>query len=335
MELVLKKINNQEIWDSFVEKNHTSTLMHKWSFLKTIEKYSGYKLIPYGIYNNNEIMCILPIFIKQLFLNKLIFSPPPRMALPYLGFVFNNDYFNLRADQKENFIKMIYLDLDKEIRKINPSYLQITSTPNLQDFRIFKWNNYHIDIQHTYVIDLSKPTDQIFSEMKKRKRQKINKAKREGIEIHEINEPDFVYESINKKYEKQKITSPIISKEYLKDLKKSFPNNIIFRIAQHDGKIVGSEALINYHKLHLNWIGGSTPDIKLPVNELLLWDYIVKAQEIGLNKFDFVGANTENISHFKSQLGPELIPYFTIIKTNIIGKIMEIVYSRFIKKSLL
>lgn len=310
--------------------------MHKWDFLKIIERYSNYKLLTYGIYEKDELMCIIPFFLKHIFFIKLLFSPPPRMSLPYLGFVFHNDFFSLKANEKESYLKTIFMEIDKEIKRINPDYLLITSTPNLIDFRIFKWNKYSVDVNYTYMLDLSKPIKQILKEMKNTKRQKINKAKRENIEICESNDSDYVFESIKEKYKKQHMNSPIISKEYLNDLKKSYPNNIIFRIAKQGEKKVGSEALINYHDLHLNWFGGSKPEHarSLPVNELLIWDYIEKAKENGLKRFDFVGANNENISYFKSQFGPELTPYITLTRKSLIGKIMEKIYLMFIRKSL-
>jgi predicted N-acyltransferase len=309
--------------------------MHNWRFLKIIEEFSNYKLLPYGVYRNDDLICILPLFLKRIFFIKLLFSPPPRMCLPYLGFVLKNDYFNLRADQKESYLKTIFEDINEEINKINPNYLLITSTHYLKDFRIFKWNNYNLDINHTYILDLSKSKEQILKEMKNRRRQKINKAKRENIEIYEINEPDFLFESLNQNYSEQKMNSPIIDKNYLNELKKTYPDNIIFRIAEHNGKKIGSEGLMNYHDLHLNWLGGSKLHTKLPVNEFLIWDYIEKAKDNGLKKFDFVGANNEHISFFKSQFGPELTHYYTLLKTNFIGKILENIYFNFIKRSLL
>jgi hypothetical protein len=326
-------VTDKTTWDSFVKNNHTSTLMHNWDFLKIIEKYSNHKLLPYGIYKNDDLVCIIPLFLKQYFLIKLLFSPPPNMGLPYLGFVFNDDFFSLRADQKESFLKSMFIDINEEIKNINPSYLLITSTPYLTDFRFFKWNKYALDIKHTYTMDLSKSKKQILKEMKNKKRQKINKAKREKIEIYEVNDPGYLYDSLKEKYIEQNMNPPIKSKEYLCDLKKLFPHNIVFRIAKKGEEIVGSEGLINFNGYHLNWIGGSTPDKGLPVNELFIWDYIEKAKEKGLNKFDFVGANNEHISFFKSQFGPDLTPYYTITKTNLLGKMMEKIYLSFIKKS--
>jgi hypothetical protein len=333
--LVTEIISDQRTWDNFVEENPTATLMHNWNFLKTIEKHTGYKVLNYGIYHDEELKCIIPLFYKQILLQKLLFSPPPQSGVPYLGFVLRDSYFKMRADQKETFLKTVFTEFDEEIRRINPSYMLITSTPDLKDFRFLTWRKYELTSKYTYTLDLELPTEQLLKNMKDKRRQKISKAKRENIEISENDNSDIIYKFMNETYEKQGLHLPIISSKYLNDLKKEFPENIIFRIAKQGEKIIGSEALINYKQTHINWLGASKTDEKLPTNELLIWDYVEKAKNQNITKFDLAGANNENISFFKSQFGPILTQYYILKRTNLAGKILEKAYLRFVKKSLL
>jgi lipid II:glycine glycyltransferase (peptidoglycan interpeptide bridge formation enzyme) len=332
--LAAKIITTQDTWDNFVEENSSATLMHRWAFLKTIEKHSNFKLLPYGIYQDEELICIIPIYYKKVLFNTLLFSPPPKTGIPYLGFVFKEHFFKQRADQKETFLKTVFTEFEQEIIKINPSYMLITSTPSLTDYRFFLWNQYDLEIKYTYTLDLTLPLDQLLKNMKDKRRQKISKAKRENIEISELETSDLIYSFLEEKYSKQGINLPLLSKNYLDDLKFAFPDNIIFRIAKQDGKVVGTEALINYKDTHLNWIGASNTEDRLPTNELLIWDYIEKAKAKNIKQFDLAGANNEKISFFKSQFGPQLVQYCILKRTNIWGKILEKIYLNFIKKSI-
>ena len=59
------------------------------------------------------------------------------------------------------------------------------------------------------------------------------------------------------------------------------------------------------------WIAGSPPG---PAMTVLLGHTLPRLRDAGLQRFDFVGANTPSIAEFKRHFGPTLTPYFHLEK---------------------
>jgi hypothetical protein len=102
--MVVKLIDDQGLWDKHIEDSVYGTLFHKWDFLKIIEKHSESKLYPYGVFRGEELVCLFPLFVKQFMGLRMIFSPPPGLAVPYLGFVMVSAYDRLKQRRKESYI---------------------------------------------------------------------------------------------------------------------------------------------------------------------------------------------------------------------------------------
>src|SRR5665647_3548673 len=76
-------------WDQFVETSPQGSLFHKWDFLKTVERHSMHRFLPYGVYSGEELRCIFPFFIGRDHGLTVMNSPPPNTQIPYLGPAFD------------------------------------------------------------------------------------------------------------------------------------------------------------------------------------------------------------------------------------------------------
>jgi len=305
---VIKKIEDQKEWDRFVNDKASPSIFHLWKFLKIIEKHTKYELLPYGIYKGDELLSIIPLFYKEILSVKVLFSPPPLTAIPYMGLLIDKDFINFKQSKKDRYIYTISEELCNKIEEIKPDYCSICLFPNLTDIRYFKNKNYFVDTNYTYITKLNEDLNDIWSKIDKGVRNKINTQ--EKIDIEEIQDASIVYKSIEQRYKDQKINLPIICEDYLSDLKKEFPDNVKIRIAKNNGEIIGSEIVLCYRNVVWDWLGGSKPQTKIPVNEILKWNMIEDYKKKNFNELDYVGANNEKISTFKVKFEPELQSYF-------------------------
>jgi len=328
--MAIKIIKNKDLWDTFVDESSYGLLYHKWDFLNIMAKHLGYNFIPYGIYKGDELIAIFPLFFKKLWGLKTIFSPPPQTGVPYLGFVVNKKYNNLKQNKKEGLLNLIANEIDEEIKNFSPNYVSISTVPNFLDIRFFKWNKYDIDIHFTYVIKLNRTINQIFGSFKKNLRNYIRRSERFGLELSENNDLSLFWELHKTRYEEQGINYPLVRIEYLKDLIKAYPQNIkLYYLQNNNREIIGAQVTQEYKTFSL-WLGA--PKIKIYGNEWIWWKLIQKAKSENYKKFEILGANTKHLCMVKSQFNPSLEFYFAIYKKHILGKIAEWGYSSFIRR---
>jgi hypothetical protein len=336
--MAVQIIKDKELWDAFVDESPYGLLFHKWDFLNIMEKHSGYKLFPYGIYKGDELIAIFPLFFKKLFGLKTIFSPPPKTGVPYLGFIVNKEYDNLKQNKKEGLLNLIVNEIDEEIKNFSPNYVLILTVPNFLDIRPLKWNKYNIDIHFTYVIDLNRTINQIFDSFKTNLRKYIKRSERSSLELSESNDLSIFWELHKTRYEEQGINYPLISENYLSDLIKAYPQNIKLYYLQDNNREIISTSITQEYKTFLGWQGlpkikiYGNPKIKIYGNEWMLWKLIQKAKSENYKEFDMVGANTKHLCMVKSQFNPTLEFYFAIYQKDVLGKIAEWGYSSFIKR---
>lgn len=331
--MVIKLIENKEIWDRFVDRSNEGLLFHKWDFLKIMSKYTNCELLPYGIYNNDELICIFPLFFKKSRGLKMIFSPPQRTGTQRLGFVMHHDFANLRQNKKETYLDMMMEGFHEEIKKISPNYMSISLVPNFLDVRTFQWNNYDTSAHYTYMFNLNLSLDEIWNGFSRTLKTQIKNIDDSNLKILQSNDISMFYESEEKRYKEKGIKSPIISKNYLEDLFKAYPENLKLYYLYDGNNIITVQINCEYKDMVVLWLGGggSKSSQNKYAYEYMTWDFIKQAKNAGYKKMDW-GGGPVTISQFKSKFNPVLGTYFTIQKKDILGKFAEWVYLNFMEK---
>lgn len=330
--MVVELIKDKELWDEFVDKSPYGLLFHKWDFLKIMEKFSGYKLLSYGIYKGDELIAVFPLFFNKSKGLKKIFSPPPRTGVSYLGFVMDQKYDTLKQDKKESYLNIVADEIDEEIEKFSPNYVAISIVPNFLDIRPFKWNNYNIDTHFTYTINLSRTLDEIGNNLKKILRKQIKKAEDLNLKLLKSDDISMFYELEKKRYEEQSINFPIKSKEYLQDLIKAYPENFgLYYLYDSNEEVIGAITTQEYKRFIL-WMGNTKIKNEIYGNEYIIWKLIQKAKSENYQKFEIIGANIKRLCQFKSKFNPSLELSFSLYKKDALGKLAEWAYLNFLRK---
>ncbi|NPV62171.1 MAG: hypothetical protein HPY61_05985 [Methanotrichaceae archaeon] len=331
LHISIEIIDDSKSWDEFIDSSPGGMLAHKWNYLKIMQKYSGFRLFNYGIYNRDSLIGVLPIFRKNLFGMNISFSPPPKMVTPYLGFVMCCEHFDLKQSKKEKYLVQMADEMERECY-INPSiYTHFDLTPEFVDIRPFKWNNYSVEVCHTFKIDLRDPMDVIYGNFTKGLKSKLRMAEKKNYELIKSNNISDLYNMLKIRYNEQNLSLPIVSKDFLDDLMKAYPDNIhVYYILDENGRAVTGTATQEYKIRFLDWIGGAKSING--VNEHMEWLLLQQAKLKDYKVFDFVGANSRNISTYKAKFNPSIEVNFSISKKNLTGKASEWVYHNFKKK---
>ena len=325
----LRVIGEEEAgeWDELVNKSPQGSIFHTWRWLKIVEKHTNSKLYPLIGMKGNTPIGIFPLFFKKKGL-KMVFSPPPGSAIPYLGPAIVN-YNALKQSKRESIYKGFQRSVDEFISKLKPHYISVSLTP-FMDPRPFVWSGYRLNANFDYYLILT-GEDEVWKNFDLNLRQHIKKAEKKGIKIEEGSKEDleFIYNSLLRRYREQKRTVTV-PKDYLMELYDAFyPENLKVFIARYEGENVGGIVALIFKDKIVFWIGAAKPEMKkVSPNDLAQWEAIRWACSHGLRVYEEIGAGTERLVEFKNKYNPELSIRFTAVKSSLLSTILEKIYPK-------
>lgn len=330
--MTVELIESKEMWNKFVDESPYGLVYHKWDFLKIVEKYTNYKFLPYGVFRGETLIGIFPLFHRKIAVINTVFSPPPKSGIPYLGFLTGSEYENLKQDKKETFLNQIVDEVNKEISLLSPSYVSINLVPNFIDIRPFKWQNYTINTQFTYTLDLCVDLDDIWMGFQSERRKQIKSAETYGLRFFKSKDVTTFYKTMYNRYKEQGLKFPLPNQAYLEELIAAFPDNIgVYYIHNENDVPVGIQ-LTQEYKRFITWMGNSRMGGKVYGNEYMKWNLIKLAKERNFHTLELSGANYKRFCGFKSKFNPSLEICYNVSKRDILGKVAEGAYRNFVKK---
>ena len=335
MELKIVNEDDRELWDTLVEKSPHGTIFHTWRLLNIVKKHTKNKFYPIIGFKGTTPIGVYPLFFQKRFFLKMVFSPPPHAAVPYLGPAFV-DYDKLKQSKKES----LFIEFQKSVNdfissELGGDYTHISVSPALMDSRPLKWTGYKIKPRYSYMIDLSIGMDALWKNITKNLRNDINRAKREGVHVEcgLKNEMFDIYDLLVRRYAEQgKMVN--VSREYLQEIYETlYPENLGITVVKHNGELVTGGIHLYYKDRAYFWIGNPKPYCELTnTNELLTWESIKNASEKGYKYYEIIGiATTEGLHRHYSKLNPNFSAYYSAVKRSFLSGITESVYVNILK----
>ena len=301
VKMVVELLEDKKRWDQFVETSPQGLLFHKWDFLKTVERHSRHQFLPYCVYSGEQLRCIFPFFIGRDHGLTVMNSPPPHTQIPYLGPAFDPSVQALRATAKEKIFDQVTDELCREIDKIAPNFVSITTVPNFLDVRSFIWKKYREHLRLTYAIDLERSLDEIWASFSKSCRQGIKKLSAHSPEIQQTNDVSALLDIWRKRFSELGMQVPLLSDSYLKELVAAFPQDVTVYNLSIDGRLATATACCAMQKERYRcWIGGVNVRKDLSVNEYLIWEVVQRAKSEGFKKLDLGEADRVSLDTNRS-----------------------------------
>jgi len=335
IELKIAQENDAQLWDRIVDSSSQGTLFHTWKWLKIAENHTDTTLYPVLGVKGETVIGILPIFYMKKYGIASAFSPPPSVAIPYLGPVIEN-YEKYKQSKKESIEKNFLRSIDHYIfSQLNCGFTSFSLTLN-HDPRPYKWANYQLDPIFDYHIDINQNITSIWQNMDANLKGHIKRTEKNGIYIENGSKEDLIdiYHSLARRYREQK--RPItVSIEYLSELFDTFsPTNLQVFVAKQNGNTVGGIITLSYKDHVLYWIGGAKPaSANFSPNDLAQWEAIKFANSHGYKIYEEIGAGTERLSEFKAKYNPKLVHRYSVKKySSLFYLCAEKGYSHFIKR---
>ena len=173
---------------------------------------------------------------------------------------------------------------------------------------------YTYDEHLNFMIDLDRPSEEIWRNIHKSRRKGINRAEKSGISIRRIEGPaelDECYSLIDKTYKNVKV--PLADISLLKAAYNAFAldGTADYYFAMQDGEPVGTRITLKFNGTVFDWYAGSKQGAAY-VDEALVW-HILKENAGRQQVFDFGGAGHPQkpygVREFKRRFGGEEVNF--------------------------
>jgi len=338
MTVEIRVANNADAqeWDRIIAESPHGTLFHQWNWLKITEKHTQSKLYPLIGTKNGVPVGAFPLFFQKKGPLRMVFSPPPRAALFYLGPVLTG-CDPLRQEKWEE----IYFDFQNSaenfiLNELKANYISISLSPGLQDPRPFDWSGYLVEPLYDYEIDLTQGAEYLFRTIDKKQRQDLTRAQKKGItvEVGQKKEFEKILDLMELRYaQQQKVVT--VPRSYLADIFNSYKDNVTVFVAKYEDEIVTGLIDLHYKDTIYSWIGNLKPIIKISPSptDLLNWEAVSFGCEQGFKYYILLSAagNERLHSYSSAKFNPTLKIRYHAKKTSIITGVFEKGYVNILK----
>lgn len=296
MSLTLQLIE-REVWQDFQRVIGQGSLFHRWEWQDVIEAGFGFRVNRLGIFDEEGVLRgLLPLAERKMSLLKLAGSPLSGAATPHSGPLGSVP------------LTEVLLALETYSKEKHIDYLEL-GLPEVMEKDVLEQNGYTVEELITLELPIPKDEESLWAGLEVRCRNAIRKAEKSGVEVVE---PQTLKEWLEHYYElswgvyRRQGKEPPFSKEYFTALWQNlYPSgDLVVLLARYEGKIIAGGIFPRDRFVGYYLDGASNREYnKVVPNNLLQWAYLKRAQTMGIQLYDMVGANIPSIAKFKKSFG--------------------------------
>ncbi len=327
MEYIQVKILEKEeypLWDDLVELSPYGTIFHRSQWITAAMNQSSVNTEIFGAYLQDELIGGCAIHSQKI-INLFTLFTSTFPLTPYGGFIIQ-PHESSKVREREKYQNLIIEALINAFEQRRPHYIDLTMSPQFIDIRPFIWRNWQEKIKYCYIFRLS---ENISEKVSKNVRRSINKAKKLGIITKREWDKDIYWTLTLNTYKKQGIQPPFSQKLLfsLMDVIQENQWGEMWIAETPSGEAVSSEIVIWDNKMAYRWSAASHDQYNnTGAPSLLLYDIMKHLLERNFHQFNLMAGNTPHLAKFISSFNPELVPYYSIINTRGLFKIMKILH---------
>lgn len=295
------KLSDRNYWYSF-SKRAKGNIFQSSSWIEAMER-NGLEPIFFIVEENLQPMAGLVVY-KKFYSSFMVMGKPVVKD----------------KAREEEILSFLLEAIDKEAKKRKIISVEWTTNYTLMENYndCFREKGYKIIPFGTYLLDLKKPTDEIWKNLHKNKRRDIRVALRNNITVRRSDNIDN-YLNLHKFICKKLSYPQEIVFEQIKNIWHFLKNEGLCEIflASNGGKLEAGAFILVYGDTAFYLYGASAPKIKSCAAHLLLWESIKWLQKNGIKYFDFGGTRADSpsgVDEFKKRYGGKFQARYGAIK---------------------
>ncbi|MEL6863777.1 MAG: GNAT family N-acetyltransferase [Bacteroidota bacterium] len=262
--------------------------------------------------HEEEVRAALPYYLKKRGPFTYITMPNLGKAMgPYL-----HPHFR-RPRQSQKLLKALV----EQIPKVD--YFYQSCHYDFKDWLPFYWSGYDQSTAYSYILEPLADLDQVLANFSTDYRNnKLKKAKQQVQLRHDL-PLSVLFDISQKSFERQELSFPFsfdFFKHYDQVLAAHDCRKLFFAVDAQD-RVHSIVYLVWDHQAAYYLLAGDDPNLRNSgAGIFLAWEAIKYSQEqLGLNRFDFLGSMIEPIERVRRQFGAKQVPYFKLEKYGSLG----------------
>lgn len=308
-------------------------VFHSPEALSAVETHSDGELRLYGGFKGEHPVALLPVFVEERSVGRVVTSPPPSMGIPRLGPLLVTESPKQRKKEtiNEGFASQILDDLGVSARS---TLFRMICPRAYPDPRPYQWNHLQVTPAFTYVLDLDGATaDTMMDPFSRSLRNEMRDRETSDITItvEGIDAAQRICESVHEHFDEQGARSPA-DWPFVHDLLSTLSaRHRVYVARTRDGSYCSGIIVLYSGDTAYFWLGGITATHEgVSVNSLLhrtvIEDLIEEPQFESITRYDLVGANTERLCQYKGKFSGALVPYYIVESNGLEMKLAKSVY---------
>ncbi len=291
-------------YDQLVES--AGTVFQGRSWLAAIG--TGFKLV--GFMNGGGgIVAVASVPVRR-FLGQALIA---RAKLtPHCGPVGLSD--RLSRAQGREAQRAIMSALVEYLEGIRPALCALNFAPGVVDCLPFRWKGYKVVPNYTYRLMLDKDREHILAEFSSVRKRNLRAAKRDGIEIRQIDDSELVLDLVEKSFARQ---GELAERQIIGRILRQYanPSNSYAFCAFREGQPIASVFIVHDQRTAYYLLGGYDQEIAHHgAGAACMFEAIALAREKRLAVFDFEGSVIPAIERYLRGFGGDLVPYYGVYK---------------------
>lgn len=296
-------------------------VFHSPELLQIIDDHYPGDLHLFGGFKGQEPVGLVPMFVREKSIGRLVTSPPVGFGIGRLGPMLmpTSPKQRKRESVNKEFVQKVIEATDAD----GPATLfRMSCNIQYTDPRPFYWEGFNVDPGFTYRLDLTSTTsDQTLKSFSRDLRKDIRKKDETGITIQTGGKraAKKTYQAMQNRFRAQGTSHPL-SWEFVHDLLEAFGDRVRVYVAESDeGGFISGMIVLYSNGTAYNWKGGAKPsnqNTRVSPNNLLHWriieDVLTDPALDSIEQYDLYTANNERLAQYKSSFGGTLIPYYII-----------------------
>ncbi|MGQ4556059.1 GNAT family N-acetyltransferase [Halobellus sp. GM3] len=307
--------------------------------LEVLDEHTAGSMELLGGFKGDRPTALLPVFVRDPPVGRVVTSPPPGMGVPRLGPIVMPASPKRRKQERVNqtFADLVVEELDLDA----PTTLfSMTCHPQFRDPRPYRWADFDVGTRFTYRLDLADNTpDDVLGGASKSLRREISDARDLDVRIEREGQSSLrrIFEETSARYAEQgesfQQTWP-----YVRDLFEALGDRARVYVARGaDGSFLTGVTVLYSPEDAYFWQGGSRTVYEgVAVNSVLhlrvIEDIVADPPTDSVHSYDLHGANTERLCRYKSKFGGELVPYHVVDTGGYRMTLATELYERFLRR---
>jgi CelD/BcsL family acetyltransferase involved in cellulose biosynthesis len=331
MSIDVSVADDAEEWNRLVERSGQSTPFHRYEALEAMTEHSGADCYPFVGRKGQEPVGLFPVFQLQKGPITLAVSPPPDLEVSYLGPArFQHNGMKQRKEERRHrrFVDAIFEAVDDHVA---PNFTHIRAGTEYPDPRPFIWREFETTPRHTYHVDITPDTEELFMSFSSDIRKNVRKARDEhDYEITEGGADDIgeIIRHVEERHAEQDVAYTV-PPAFGEDLATELPEGAVRAYTcRSDGAFLGGLVTLEDDDTLYRWQSVADLDHDIAVSDVLDWELIQRARDRGIERLDLVGANNERLCGYKAKFNPNVRTYYSLERGSTLMDIAKSVYLR-------